>query len=126
MSGALEKLLQLHGVTFAWKDPQAAGGQTGVQQGFIAQDVEKVLPEWVGVDNKGFKTLNTSGIEPMLVESIRTLRMENDVLRERVGVLEANRRPLTSGLGGMGGGLLELGLGMGVFAASRPRRTVKA
>jgi hypothetical protein len=67
----MTQLLKLRGVTFEWIDPAEHGNHQGMQRGFIAQDVEKVLPEWVGVDTKGFKTLNMTGIEPMLVESIR-------------------------------------------------------
>ncbi len=69
-------------------------------------------PEWVGVDDKGFKTINTSGIEIMLVDSVRGhLKAENDDLRERVKSLEAGRRPMISGLG-------EGGLGIGLAAVA--------
>jgi len=94
-------------VTFEWKEPDEHGGRTGTQRGFIAQDVEKILPEWVGVDAKGFKTLNTTGLEAMLVESIRTVKAENDSLRDRVKVLEARQLVASAGLNGSG--LLGLG-----------------
>ena len=68
----------ISGVTFEWKNPEEQGDHRGMQRGFIAQDVESMLPEWVGVDAKGFKTLNTTGIEPLVIESIRTLKGEND------------------------------------------------
>jgi hypothetical protein len=104
---ALEQVLQLHGVTFEWKDPAEHGDHQGPQRGFIAQDVEKVIPEWVGVDAKGFKTLNLSGLEAMLVESLRTLKSENDALRtqtskleDRVKVLESKTGISQAGLGG--------------------------
>jgi hypothetical protein len=58
LAGAVDQLLQLHGVTFEWKNPSEQGGRTGTQRGFIAQEVEKVFPAWVGEDAKGFKTLN--------------------------------------------------------------------
>src|SRR6185436_12741 len=78
--GALDRLMQLRGVIFEWKDPSEHGNLTGTQRGFIAQEVERVLPEWVGVDDKGFKTLSTRGLEAMLVESLRTLKQQNDQL----------------------------------------------
>lgn len=116
LSGALDRLLRLRGVTFEWKDPSEHGNHTGLQRGFIAQEVEKVLPEWVGVDDKGFKTLNLTGIEPMVVESLRTLKQENDALRDRVRALENNRGVAVSygGLSGPAG----LGLGLAVLAGA--------
>ena len=81
-----------------------------------------MIPEWVGVDGKGFKTLNLTGMEPMVVESLRTLKAENDELRDRVKALEAGSRPRTAGLGeggvGVGLGLL---LALGAYAVSRRR-----
>src|SRR5205814_299720 len=59
----LDELLQLKGVTFEWEDPDAHGHQTGTQRGFIAQDVEKAFPGWVGTDRKGFKALSLQQIE---------------------------------------------------------------
>jgi hypothetical protein len=93
-----------------------------MQRGFIAQEVEKVLPEWVGVDKAGFKTINMTGIEPMLVESIRELKTENDALKARIEALEVGRRPALSMFGGNG----MLGLGMiavaGAVVVSRRKR----
>src|SRR5687768_5367909 len=47
LEGSLDKLLKLRGVTFEWKDPAKHVGRFGVQTGFIAQEVEKVFPDWV-------------------------------------------------------------------------------
>jgi hypothetical protein len=47
LEGALDRLLQLRGVTFEWKEPEKHANMTGRQRGFIAQEVEKVMPEWV-------------------------------------------------------------------------------
>jgi hypothetical protein len=38
----------------------------------------------------------------MLVESVRTLKVDNDALKERVNALELNRRPAISGLAAEG------------------------
>jgi hypothetical protein len=121
--GALDRLMQLHGVTFEWKDPAEHGDRTGTQRGFIAQEVEKVIPEWVGTGSNGFKTLNLSGIEPMVVESLRTLKMENEALKDRVKALEDSRRPLRAGLGEGALGFGALVLVAGAFLLSRRTRT---
>jgi hypothetical protein len=70
-----------------------------------------VKPEWVGVNDDGFKTINMSHLPVMLVDSVRTLKMENDDLRERVKALESGRRPMISGLG-------EGGIGVGLVAVA--------
>jgi hypothetical protein len=101
LKGSLDQLLQLKGVTFEWKDPAAHGDQTGTQRGFIAQDVERVFPGWVGKDKDGFKTLDTRQIEALEVESIRTLKLENDDLKaeiaktkDRLSALENGTHPI--------------------------------
>jgi len=133
--GSLDLLLQLRPVTFEWKEPQNFGNLQGPQRGFIAQDVEKILPEWVSVDARsGFKTINTRGLEAMLVESLRTLKKENDALRERsskledrVKALESGHRLSTATLDGTGlaiGGIAALGLmPLGLVVASRRRKS---
>src|SRR5258708_22597257 len=57
---------------FRMEGPRGVRGHTGTQRGFIAQDVEKVLPEWVRGDSEGFKILNLPGLEPMIMCSFRT------------------------------------------------------
>jgi hypothetical protein len=67
VNNGLDVISQLKGVTFNWKaDP------TGVQQdGFIAQDVQKILPELVSKDTNGNLSLNKDGILPYLVNAIQ-------------------------------------------------------
>jgi hypothetical protein len=120
LTGALDKLVKLRPVTFEWKNPEEHGGRNGAQKGFIAQEVEKVMPEWVGVDAKGFKTVDMIGIDAMLVESIRTIKAENDALKDRVKALEANRRQLNASLLGEGG--LGLAVVAAAFIVSRRKR----
>jgi len=138
LQGSIDQLLKLRPVTFEWKDPAEHGNHQGMQRGFIAQEVEKILPEWVGIDNKGFRTLTMLGIEPMLVDSIRTLKDRSDkaearadkaearsnALEARLQALEANRRPLISGLTAEGG---LFGIGFvtmaGAFVVSRRKRS---
>jgi hypothetical protein len=104
LTGALNRLLALRGVSFEWKDPLAheheAGHGAGLQTGFIAQDVESVFPSWVkqdgytAPDGERYKTLELRQMEALEVESIRTLKEENDELKARADRLEERLRAL--------------------------------
>ncbi len=125
LSGALDQLLKLKGVSYEWREPGKHSDETGTRVGFIAQDVEKVFPNWVHDGPDGYKVLSVSQIEALQVEAIRQLKAENDNLRERVTSLEAGRRPMMSGFGEgwIGAGLMVMA-GAVVFtrrkSAARP------
>jgi hypothetical protein len=129
LDSAIDQVLRLHGVTFEWREPETRGD--GLQMGFIAQDVETVFPQWVTVDPKGYKAINTKGVEPLLVESVRVLHADNDALRVRVSGLEERLKQLEGGkkmiVSGLGDG--STGLGLVAMAAaiviSRRRRSVR-
>lgn len=96
LAGALDRLLQLRGVTFEWNEAgaQVSGAAAGAageaaQIGFIAQEVEQVFPQWVRSNGDGYKHLAIRGFEALAVEAIRQLRTELDQLRARVRQLEA-------------------------------------
>lgn len=119
LSGSLATLAALRPVSYEWKEP-TDHRPAGKHLGFIAQEVERVKPEWTGVDEQGFKNVNMSDLPVLVVDSIRTLKLQNDELRERVQLLEAGRRPTLSGFGaGWIGGLVAVA---GALAVSRRRR----
>jgi hypothetical protein len=61
--------------------------------GLVAQDVEKVFPDWIEEGDDGFKRMTVRGFEAVVVEAMRELRAEKDAqLAEkdaRIGALEA-------------------------------------
>ena len=67
IDNALADICQLEGVTFDWRD-------TGTQgQGFIAQQVEPIIPDVVNTDqDTGMKSINYVGLIGHLVEAIKT------------------------------------------------------
>ena len=75
VESALEKVNQLRGVKFDWKE-------SGLPSyGVIAQELEKVLPELVhGSDPK---TVNYNGIIGVLIEAIKELSKEVSDLKEK-------------------------------------------
>lgn len=124
--GAIDKLLQINGVTFEWKDPEEHQNRTGRQFGVIAQDVEKVFPHWVSEGGPdGIKVVNPDAREVLgvTVEAIRTLKMENDDLRQRVKSLETGRR-IVAGFDLNGIGFAVGGLALaGAMVITRRKRT---
>ena len=82
IESALDKAMQLQGVTFDWKDSESI---LDIKEdiGFIAQDVEKVLPELVRDNGKGNLSLRYQGITPILLEAIKELKEEIDLLKSK-------------------------------------------
>jgi hypothetical protein len=117
LKGAIDRLLQLRGVSYYWKEPSKHGDSVGLQRGFVAQEYERVFPEWVTTDRDGFKAINTTDLDALEVESIRTLKMQNDFLAEQVKELQSGRRPIVSGidLNGVGFGIGGLAIGVGLY-----------
>jgi len=92
LTGSLDKINQLRGVSFNWKN-EARG--TGNNIGFIAQEVESVYPELVGdgglpdVDGESpHKHVNYEKLVPALVEAIKELKAELDAAKARITTLE--------------------------------------
>lgn len=81
---ALSKLLQLRGVRFEWQEPEKMGNLIGPQLGLVAQEVEKVFPEWVSTGPDGYRELTIRGFEALTIEALRELRAEIESLREKL------------------------------------------
>ncbi len=81
LSNALELLLQLRGVSFQWRDPESRGDLSGPQMGLVAQEVEKVFPEWVSKGPDGYRELTIRGFEALVIEAMRELKSELEDLR---------------------------------------------
>ena len=72
----IDKVLQINGVSFDWKET----GRSSM--GVIAQEVEKVLPELVnGTDTK---TVNYNGLIGLLIECVKEQQVEINMLKERL------------------------------------------
>lgn len=74
LENALNKVLQLNGVTYHWNNTVAQGSDTALHAGLIAQDVAAVMPELVRRDqDKGFLAVEYSKLNSYLVEAIKEL-----------------------------------------------------
>ena len=73
-SDALQSLLDLQGVDFRWN---REGIATPTHSGFVAQAVEKVLPEMVRTDSTtGLKSVAYGAFTPLIVEGIKQQQSE--------------------------------------------------
>jgi endosialidase-like protein len=75
---ALDRLLQISGVYYTWKDPAMGSGR---QIGVGAHTVERAFPELVGADSTGKKSVDYQRLVAPIIEAIRELKAEIDVLR---------------------------------------------
>ena len=86
LTNSLEKVLQLSGVTYSWI------GQEGKKIGFIAQEVEKVIPELVFTNNNTedkIKGIHLDNITAVLVEAIKEQQKIIEELKLRITNLES-------------------------------------
>ena len=81
ISHPLEKVLALRGVSFEWIDPLKYSA--GAQIGFIAQEAKNVLPEVVN-KNGDYYSMQYAPVTALLVEAIKELKKENDILKEKI------------------------------------------
>ena len=82
IESALDKVCKLQGVTFDWKKSDSI---LDIKQdiGFIAQDVQKVLPELVRENDNGMLSMRHQGIAPILLEAIKELKAEIEELKSK-------------------------------------------
>ena len=74
---AIEKIQQLNGYYFYWK----VGANTWRQAWFVAQELEKVLPEVVNTDKEWYKSVEYGKVSALLVEWIKEQQNQIDTLR---------------------------------------------
>jgi hypothetical protein len=75
ITGAIEKVKAINGVYFKYK------GKEEQNIGLIAQNVEKVVPEVVGTDSEGMKTVDYSSLVPLLIEAVKEQQVIIDELQ---------------------------------------------
>jgi UDP-3-O-[3-hydroxymyristoyl] glucosamine N-acyltransferase len=91
LSNSLSIINKLQGVSFTWKNNNSKRPVYGL----IAQDVEQILPEVVNTNEfeneQGFKqkSIHYDGIVPHLIESVKELTCENNLLKDKINSLES-------------------------------------
>ena len=89
VKNGLEKIKNLQGVSFTWKKPGLSNIVDDV--GFIAQDVQKVLPELVRENEEGLLSVRHQGVIPILVEAIKEQQTQISKLEEKIEKLLNNK-----------------------------------
>jgi hypothetical protein len=85
IENALEKVDQLQGVTYKFKESDEKE-----KIGLIAQDVQKVIPQVVYEDTDGFLSISYGHIVSVLIEAIKELRKENKKSAETIRALQTD------------------------------------
>jgi hypothetical protein len=86
---ALNKILSLQAKTYEWK-----GGDNSRHIGFIAQEAEKIVPELVTEDSKGYKQISYSGFVPLLSEAIKEVHQETEQQKRDIASINQEKAEL--------------------------------
>ncbi|MEP0006697.1 MAG: tail fiber domain-containing protein [Balneola sp.] len=86
LDNVLEKTMEMRGVSYTWKtDVSNEDPQIGV----IAQEVEKIYPEFVRTDENGMKSVNYAQMTAVLIEAVKALNLELQELKNDNATLQA-------------------------------------
>ncbi len=87
IENALDKLVQIRGVTFDWKeDIEDFVPKCKTETGVIAQEIEAVIPDAISPApfNGEYKTVEKDKIIALLIESVKELKSEVDYLKQQL------------------------------------------
>ncbi len=93
----LDEILGLNPVNFYWNEEARSRGYPDIKvKGLIAQEVEKIIPEWVGTNEEGYKHIPGQGELPLALikaiqeqqSQIEELKAENNLLKDRLTQIE--------------------------------------
>ncbi len=99
----MDKILKLRGVNYEWRHNEFKDMKfkSGKDIGFIGQEVEKILPEVILKDDKGYISVAYSNLLPVVVEALKELKKDHDLVRQeksasdkKISALEADNKRL--------------------------------
>jgi hypothetical protein len=85
---ALQKLNQMQGYYYHWTN----GKDDSRQAGFLAQEVEKVMPEIVSTDTDGYKSVDYGKMNALLIQAIKEQQTLIDNLTKQMKALISNKQ----------------------------------
>jgi hypothetical protein len=80
----IEKIMEISGYYYYWKE----GSDRSRQVGVIAQEIEEILPEVVSADDKGISSVDYSKLTPLLIEAIKAQQKQIADLEARLEALQ--------------------------------------
>lgn len=92
LENSLQKIRSLNGMYYYWRQDEFPDMHfTNERQlGFAAQEMEKLFPELVITDSKGYKSVDYGRLTPVLVEAIKEQQAMIDMLIREVKGLKKN------------------------------------
>ncbi|MDP5169682.1 MAG: tail fiber domain-containing protein [Bacteroidia bacterium] len=111
IESGLDLVSQLRGVTYDYRTEEfpVYNFNEGRHYGFIAQELQRVMPEAVMADEDGFFAVNYDAVIPVLVNAIQEQQAQIEALQEQLGAMQGMADPIRQGTGTSGkfGGSLE-------------------
>lgn len=97
MKGTLDRLLTLRGYQYYYNDKEIKSGRAlpGLQIGLMADEVERVFPDWVTRDRDGMRMVTERSTTALMVEALRDLRAEKDEqIKQRDETIQSQGREI--------------------------------
>jgi hypothetical protein len=86
ISNPIQKIMKIGGYTFDWNDNQTFN--SGKDYGVIAQEIEEIMPELVGINHNGYKAVRYEKLTPLLIEAIKEQNSIIEIQKQRIDKLE--------------------------------------
>jgi len=86
LENSLEKVMKMRGVEYDWREGTDEYETTGLRHdiGFIAQEVEDIVPDLVRAGEDGYLAIRDRGIPALLLEAIKELKVELDASKNEI------------------------------------------
>jgi len=95
VTDALAKVMKMQGVTYDFRKDDQLNFPEGRQIGFIAQELEKVVPEVVMTNGTGYKGVAYQNLTALLTEAVKDQQNEITRLNAKIDRLEAMINKMT-------------------------------
>jgi hypothetical protein len=90
LPNSLNKIMNMRGIEYTWREDSPFGKDDRKRQiGFVAQEIEAVIPELVTTDPSGFKSVKYANVTAVLVEAVKEQQAQIDALKKTIDELEA-------------------------------------
>ena len=89
IDNALTKVMQMKGLTYNFTDGKRFG--TNRQMGFLAQDLENIVPEAVSSGGE-YKSVNYPVLTALLTEAVKEQQKEIELLKKKIEKMESGKK----------------------------------